>query len=246
MSCPVQLFKLYRSKLNGNSTSLWQKPRSKVNYSDKFWFQNRPIGRDYLDRFMKLSLVKSVSLSQEYTNHSIRATVISTLDAAGFEARHIITLSSHKSESTIKEYSTKCPENKKREMFESLSNAMKPKSKKPKQNHAPTATVSKDPEEIQSEINIQDVKQNLPNFTLDPVLFDTIDDTVLADLINDMPLPPDNVDEPTDKSAVAVVTSTNTSNTQVINYNNAMQNFPKLPGMYFPHSNVTINYNFKQ
>ena len=247
----MQLFKLYRSKLNGNSTALWQKPRSKVNYCDDNWFQNRPIGRDYLDRFMKLSLGKSVALSQEYTNHSIRATVITTLDEAGFEARHIITLSSHKSEATIKEYSTKCPENKKREMFESLSNAIKPKSKKAKTNPPATATLSKDPEEIQSDISIQDVKENLPNFTLDPLLYDTIDDAVLADLINEMPLPPDNSDQMThqtntDNTSVAVVTTTSTSHSQVINYNNPMQNFPKLPNMYFPHSNVTINYNFKQ
>ena len=76
---------------------------------------------------MKLSLAKSVKLDSEYTNHSIRSTVISTLDNAGFEARHIMQLSSHRSESSIKEYSTKCPENKRKEMFDSLTEAMVPK-----------------------------------------------------------------------------------------------------------------------
>ena len=49
----------------------------------------------------------------DYTNHSIRSTVMSNLDSKGFEARHITAISGHKSEATIKEYSVKCPENKK-------------------------------------------------------------------------------------------------------------------------------------
>ena len=84
---------------------------------------------------MKLSLSKSVCLDGSYTNHSIRSMVITTLDTAGFEGRHIIQLSSHKNESTIKEYLMHCPENKRKEMYESLGNALLPKAKKI--NHNP-------------------------------------------------------------------------------------------------------------
>ena len=48
------------------------------------------VGRDMCDRFMKLSLTKSLKLDGDYTNHSIRATVITMLDKEGFEACHII------------------------------------------------------------------------------------------------------------------------------------------------------------
>ena len=65
--------------------------------------------------------MKGLTLEGDYTNHSIRATVISTLDEAGFEGRHIIQLSPHKSEATIKDNSRKCPESKRKEMFQSLS-----------------------------------------------------------------------------------------------------------------------------
>ena len=62
---------------------------------------------------------KSAKLSMDiYTNHSIRSTCISTLDDAGFDARHIIKLSSHKNESSIKEYAQECPERKRKEMFQ--------------------------------------------------------------------------------------------------------------------------------
>ena len=186
-------------------------------------------------------------LDTQYTNHSIRATVISTLDRDGFEARHIMKLSSHKSEATIKEYSVDCPDNKRKEMFDSLSNALVKK----------TCTVSKpsDTDSQQSnEPTISDVVQNLPNFALQPLdMYDTIDDSILANLIYDSPN-----NEGTDKNkqetekksetALQVVPQNvnvpalpNATNTQV---NVKNQKFPILPQMYFPHSNVTINYNF--
>ena len=44
-------------------------------------------------------------LSMLYTNHSIRATCITVLDKAGNEARHIMSVSGHKNESSIRSYS---------------------------------------------------------------------------------------------------------------------------------------------
>ena len=132
---------------------------------------------------MKINLCKSVLLDggDIYTNHSIRATVISTLDKEGFEARHIITLSSHKSESTVKEYATKCPNTKRKEMCESLSNALLPKNKK-----QPTSTVTSD---TLPQLSVQDVKENLPTFDLQNVDLDTLDDNILANLVYDFPAP---------------------------------------------------------
>ena len=127
-SCPVAIFKLYMSKFPKNIDDLWLKPRSGlINYVDEEWYEPRKVGRDTMERFMKLSICKNVHLDGDYTNHSICVTVIETLDNAGFEARHIIKLTSHKSESTVKEYARKCPENKRKAMFQSLSNAMESK-----------------------------------------------------------------------------------------------------------------------
>ena len=133
--------------------------------------------------FVKLSLCKSVHLDSEYTNYSIRSTVISTLDKEGIEARHIIKLSSHKSESTIKEYSTKCPENKRKEMFDSLTNATQPKTKKI--NNSPkvvSSTVTKPTSDLQ----VTGVNLNLPNFQLEERDgFDTIDDNLLTKIMTE-------------------------------------------------------------
>ena len=87
--------------------------------------------RIQLVKFMQ-NLSNYAGLSEVYTNHSIRKTCTQTLDDHDFEARHITALSSHKSESTIKEYATKCSESKKREMFEILSSTIQPKKIKSK------------------------------------------------------------------------------------------------------------------
>ena len=115
--CLVALFKLYTTKLNPTVNFLWQKPLQKKNlhFTDPVWYEPRVVGRDPLERFMKY-LSKDINLSVDYTNHSIRVTCISTLDMAGFEARHIMALSSHKNEATIKEYSTICPDIKRKEV----------------------------------------------------------------------------------------------------------------------------------
>ena len=65
-SCPVALFKLYLEKLNKNCNSLWEKPKhGNIFYVDEQWYENRPVGRDLFERFMKINLGKSVKLDGE-------------------------------------------------------------------------------------------------------------------------------------------------------------------------------------
>ena len=245
-SCPVQLFKLYLSKLNKQNDRLWQRPGSGyVNYNDDEWFESRPVGHDMLERFMKLSLTKNVKLDGSYTNHSIRATVISTLDKDGFEARHIAALSSHKNEATIKEYSVKCPETKKREMFASLTNALTPQNKKQK---LPTKPAETAPNPNNNDSQDTDDKNVIPTFDIQPLSsFDTIDDDLLLQIVRETEQTEQlNQLQTTDKAHVVPAGQNVTNNTQVINQ--TIPNFPRLPmpAMYFPNSNVTINYNFNK
>ena len=140
------MYKLYISKLDPGCDFPWQKPcQGRVHYTDEVWYEPRRVGHDLVNRYMKF-LQKNVTLEGNYTNHSIRATVISTLDNSGFEARHIISLSSHKNESTIKDYTVKCPENKRKQMFQSLSNAMVPKKQRKILPRPPSSTITNAPE----------------------------------------------------------------------------------------------------
>lgn len=68
------------------------------------------------------TISSDAGLSQIYTNHCIRATCITTLDNNGFEARHIMSITGHKSETSIRAYSKTGLETKKR-MCDVLSNS---------------------------------------------------------------------------------------------------------------------------
>ena len=69
------------------------------------------------------SISKELKLSQKYTNHCIRATAVSLLDECNFEARHIMRVSGHKSESSIRSYSRRLSEVKQKEISHALSSA---------------------------------------------------------------------------------------------------------------------------
>ena len=102
-NCPVFSFKKYISKLNPAIETLFQRPRSEP--SDcRPWYDAQVLGVTYLGKMMK-EMSKDAALSQLYTNHCIRATCITTLDNEGFEARHIMSVSGHKSDKSIRAYS---------------------------------------------------------------------------------------------------------------------------------------------
>ena len=81
-------------------------------------------GRMYerLGTFMS-SITKELKLSQKYTNHCIRTTAVSLLDECNFEARHIMRVSGHKSESSIRSYSRRLSEVKRKEISHALTSA---------------------------------------------------------------------------------------------------------------------------
>ena len=68
-------------------------------------------------------LSEKYNLSKEYTNQSLRATTITLLDEEGFEARHIMSISGHRSETSIKHYS-RTGETKKRKIAETISSRL--------------------------------------------------------------------------------------------------------------------------
>ena len=67
------------------------------------------------------SILKELKLLQKY--HCIRATAVSLLDECNFEARHIIRVSGHKSESSIRSYSRRLSKVKRKEISHILTSA---------------------------------------------------------------------------------------------------------------------------
>lgn len=100
--CPFASFMKYLSVLNPMCDAVFQRPKSKENLKDSnIWYDNSPLGKHTLGEKMK-RLSEESGLSRSYTNHCLRATTITLLDI--FEARHVMTISGHKSESSIRSY----------------------------------------------------------------------------------------------------------------------------------------------
>ena len=110
--CPVKTFETYLSHLNPNLDALWQRPLENWSKS-KCWYANIPLGAKTLGSLLA-NMSLRYNLSQRYTNHSLRVTGCQLLDDAGIEGRHIIRISGHKNEGSIKNYAGKLSAAKKR------------------------------------------------------------------------------------------------------------------------------------
>ena len=100
--CPVKTFMRYKMRRNPLCPAFFQRPKRKVR--DTVWYDNVPIGHNTLGTMMK-NISEKARLSKLYTNHSLRATAVSILDKEHFESRHIMSVTGHKAESSLKTYS---------------------------------------------------------------------------------------------------------------------------------------------
>ena len=90
-----------------------------MNITSKKRADNVPIGIKMLETMMKI-ISKAAKLENIYTNHCIRTTSITILDQAGHPARHIVSVSGHRSEASVQSYS-KTSAAKRQEMSADLS-----------------------------------------------------------------------------------------------------------------------------
>ena len=128
-TCPVKSFRLYKEKLDKEADIFFTKPRSGKGFKkdDLTWFTKRPLGLNTL-----LSKMKSISLrlklSKIYTNHCCRATAVTLLSSNGIEARKIMEVTGHKSESSLRSYDRNTSDSTKRKISNILSNTSLPKA----------------------------------------------------------------------------------------------------------------------
>ena len=122
VNCPVNCLKFYISKLDPTANSLYCKPIIRKSFSadDNVWYTAVPIGKNTLGNYMKI-ISSKLKLSQSYTNHSIRATVVTLLSRTGFESREIMRLTGHKSEASLRSYDKENSAERKREISDTLN-----------------------------------------------------------------------------------------------------------------------------
>ena len=125
--CPVITFEKYISKLNKKCPRFFQKPRSSYAYDDDCWFENKPLGANTIGTKMA-RISQEAELSQKYTSHCLRATSITTLSRAGFEARHIRIISGRKGDQALDNYVRETSEQQRRSMSSANARIASPSS----------------------------------------------------------------------------------------------------------------------
>lgn len=116
--CPYGQFRSSINKLNQNHDVLWRRP-SKGN---ELKYDKIVLEKNVIDKWKNLS--KQAGLSKIYTNYCLRSTSITKLDRSGFEARHIMSISGHQSERSIRSYSAHADDKKQLDMAMSISKAI--------------------------------------------------------------------------------------------------------------------------
>ena len=120
--CPVWSFVKYIKRLNPKCSNLFQQARQCP--KDGVYYNNIPLGHNKLGQFMS-EISKKAGLTTIYTNHSCRATTVHVLDSAQIPSRHIMSVTGHKSESSLKTYSGKTDEKTKQIMSEMIGDKIR-------------------------------------------------------------------------------------------------------------------------
>lgn len=109
-NCPLHSLKKYLAKLHPACQWLFQRPDPNFEKKES-WYINSPVGSKTIAKFMS-KIASSAGLGKPYTNHSIRATTVTTLRNQGVHANDIMAVTGHQSAQSINSYSvvseTKC------------------------------------------------------------------------------------------------------------------------------------------
>lgn len=168
--CPVKSFMKYKKHLNSKCDKLFQKPNKRFSPICARWYDNAPLGQNPLGEMMP-NISQKAGLSRRYTNYSLRATSVYLLDSIGkYANRHIMTVTGHKSETSLKTYTGYTDSKIKRSMSDTISGSLR--SESPKREKL----VLKDSNVSETDITLDDVK-----LTLEP-LTNSQYNTLLGDL----------------------------------------------------------------
>ena len=97
--------KMYITKLNPAKEALFQKPKTRFEWSDAIWYQNKQLEINRLCKIMK-EISLGASLSKTYTNHCVRATAITLWSDSSVPARHIMSIPGHANEQSLWSYNS--------------------------------------------------------------------------------------------------------------------------------------------
>lgn len=122
----ISCLKRFLTKRNPRCSAFFQYPKRKFLESDDTWYDNKPLGINKLSTMMK-EISSEANLSKIYTNHSVRATAITLWSDANVPSRHIMNISGHRNEQSIKNYNSRPSSKQLHKCSEILTTALEPR-----------------------------------------------------------------------------------------------------------------------
>ena len=115
-TCPVSSLRLFIQKTESGAKSLFNRCVKDIMITSNVesvetWYMDQPLTKRTYSTFMG-DICKNSKCSKVYTAHCLRATAIQAMNDAGHELRHIMFMTGHKSESSIRSYNRHCSESK--------------------------------------------------------------------------------------------------------------------------------------
>ncbi|XP_021359223.1 uncharacterized protein LOC110454170 [Mizuhopecten yessoensis] len=129
--CPVKMLKRLIEKTDPTATSLFnQFDKSAVMkpIESAIWYTNKSLSKRTFAKFMS-NICVAAKIDKKYTPHCLRATAIQFLNDQGYEARHIMYMSDHRCESSLRSYNRNVANHQKKALSSSLSAIVQPKAK---------------------------------------------------------------------------------------------------------------------
>lgn len=117
-NCPVKTLETFLAHCDPTAPSLFCRPLRMP--SSDIYYTCKPISKRMFVDFMG-KICNNSGCSRVYTAHSLRATSIQMLSDAGVELRHIMLMSGHRNEASVRSYSRDCSEMQKRNMSDTLA-----------------------------------------------------------------------------------------------------------------------------
>ena len=115
-NCPVKLLKLFMNRTNKNASSLFNAcEKEAISRPDctEVWYTSKPLSKVSFRNFMA-DISKYAKCSKRYTAHCLRSTAIQAMNDAGLEARHVMFMSGHRNEASIRPYNRDCSKDQKK------------------------------------------------------------------------------------------------------------------------------------
>lgn len=129
-NCPVQTLKTFLQHIDPQATFLFNhcsKAALSSPQTTDIWYLAKHCKPYQFSKFMP-DISRNAGCSRKYTAHCLRSTAIQALNDEGFEIRHIMYMSGHRNEASVRSYNRDCSTAQKQHLSHALAKVAKASS----------------------------------------------------------------------------------------------------------------------